>query len=189
MQLTSYTPLRTYLPQASHKASLFSGAVNTLAQLDNLLLRTGLTMRRNRKQQQPQQKAWQGTNPITQRPSSVIANGTEKPLPKAPAPQTSTKSTTESNVEKHANDRALYLISNLTVRIPERLCKVSHHRQPVTLRSELARRAPTPTGSIMLIKLHREPRQHLLLKMANNLLAFSAADLSILASLHTHLRW
>lgn len=81
-------------------------------------------MRRNRKQQPPQPKAWQGPNPITQKASAVIPNGTEKPLPKPPSSQPQTKNTAESNADKHAHDRALYLIASFTVRIPETMCDV-----------------------------------------------------------------
>ena len=87
---------------------------------ETVLPLTVLTMRRNRKQQPPPPKAWQGPNPITQRASAVIANGAEKPLPKTPSSQQpQTKSTTESNADKSAHDRALYLLASFVVRISE----------------------------------------------------------------------
>ena len=115
----NFTSNRTCLRHPS-KPHFFTGAMNTLALLDHLLLWTGLTMHRNRKQQPLPPKAWQGPNPITQKGSTVIANGTEKPLPKLPSSQSQTKSTTESSTDKHAYDRALYMIASFTVRNPER---------------------------------------------------------------------
>lgn len=83
-----------------------------------------LTARVYRKQQAPP-KAWQGPNPITQRASSTLSNGTEKPLPKLP-PQAQSKSSGDSHAEKHAHDRLLYIVAHFTVRLQEpvgiRLC-------------------------------------------------------------------
>ena len=86
-----------------------------------------LMPRRDRKQQQPPQpKAWQGPNPITQRASTANVpngtNGAEKPLPKTPAASQSQPSqqmksaAAETNGDKHAHDRALFLLANCTVR-------------------------------------------------------------------------
>ena len=84
-------------------------------------------MYRNRKQQPLQPKAWQGPNPITQRASTNIPNGTEKPLPKIPS-QAQTKSTADAHADKHAHDRALYLLANFTVSHLERVAaSVAQH--------------------------------------------------------------
>ena len=102
------------MPQAFHYASLFFCYMAERSK-NGLILFQILTMGRNRKQQQaPQPKAWTGTNPITQRASTNNTNGTEKPLPKVPS-QSQTKSSTESHSDKHAHDRALFVIANFTV--------------------------------------------------------------------------
>jgi hypothetical protein len=75
-----------------------------------------LTKNLNSKQQPPQPRAWQGPNPITQRASASTPNGTEKAVPK-PQSQAQQKNTAESNADKHAHDRALYLIASFTVRM------------------------------------------------------------------------
>lgn len=75
--------------------------------------------RATRKQQQPP-KAWQGPNPITQRASNNLPNGTEKPLPKLPSQSQSQqlKSSGDLHADKHAHDRTVFLVSQFIVRIP-----------------------------------------------------------------------
>ncbi|KAF2479994.1 hypothetical protein BDY17DRAFT_29880 [Neohortaea acidophila] len=61
----------------------------------------------------PLPRAWQGTNPITQRASTHTPNGTEKPLPKLPTnARTPGKSAANPHAEKHAHDRALFILSS-----------------------------------------------------------------------------
>ncbi|KAI6800854.1 hypothetical protein KC361_g2108 [Hortaea werneckii] len=64
----------------------------------------------NRKQQNAQPKAWQGPNPITQRASSSMSNGADNASSKL-SPQTQ-KNSGDSNADKHAHDRLLYLLAN-----------------------------------------------------------------------------
>ncbi|KAK5171388.1 poly(A)-binding protein binding protein [Saxophila tyrrhenica] len=65
----------------------------------------------NRKQSTPQPRAWQGTNPITQRASTSTPNGTHASTPKPQTPS-QLKSTADSNTEKLMQDRALFLLAN-----------------------------------------------------------------------------
>ncbi|KAK0938209.1 poly(A)-binding protein binding protein [Friedmanniomyces endolithicus] len=65
----------------------------------------------NRRSQQPQTKAWQGTNPITQRTAPGATNGTEKPLPKLP-PQAQSASKQESGADGNLHDGLLFMMGN-----------------------------------------------------------------------------
>ncbi|KAK0286738.1 poly(A)-binding protein binding protein [Friedmanniomyces endolithicus] len=65
----------------------------------------------NRRSQQPQTKAWQGTNPITQRAAPGTTNGTEKPLPKLP-PQAQNTGKQESGADRHLHDGLLFMMGN-----------------------------------------------------------------------------
>jgi len=60
----------------------------------------------------PQPRAWQGTNPITQRPASMNTNGVVNP----PRFGQSTALSAESGTPmRHLNDRMMYLLANLSV--------------------------------------------------------------------------
>lgn len=100
------------------KPQLFESCRTSLsyAQAGRMVLINELITFFYRKQQPPQPKAWQGPNPITQRASTSTPNGTEKPLPKTPV-QSRDKSLADSNADKHAHDRALYIIANFIVRL------------------------------------------------------------------------
>jgi hypothetical protein len=76
-----------------------------------------LTMPRNRKQTPTPQRAWTGTNPITQRAtnSPSLANGSDKSQPRSSA-QPQHKGNADMTAEKQANDRLLYLLAHSTVR-------------------------------------------------------------------------
>jgi hypothetical protein len=65
----------------------------------------------NRKQTPTPQRAWTGTNPITQRPtnSPSLANGSDKSQPKFP-------SQPQSSSDKQASERLLYLLAHCMVR-------------------------------------------------------------------------
>ena len=65
----------------------------------------------NRKQTPTPQRAWTGTNPITQRPtnSPSLANGSDKSQPKFP-------SQSQSSSDKQASERLSYLLAHCTVR-------------------------------------------------------------------------
>ncbi|KAK1818301.1 poly(A)-binding protein binding protein [Friedmanniomyces endolithicus] len=65
----------------------------------------------NRRSQQPQTKAWQGTNPITQRAAPSTTNGTEKPLPKLP-PQAQNTGKQESGADRHLHDGLLFMMGS-----------------------------------------------------------------------------
>jgi hypothetical protein len=68
---------------------------------------------RNRKSQP---KAWTGgSNPITQRPVNST-NGTQKPQSPVSSPSQHSKHAVETNADKHAHDRALFLFSQFVVR-------------------------------------------------------------------------
>ena len=111
----------------SHSASLFcSTSTNHLDYLQHYLEQTKLMMKRHRKSQPPQQKAWTGPNPITQRPAPVVPNGTEKSTSR-PTSQSLPKTTAETNGDKHAHDRALFLLASFTVRIPCGLLAASYY--------------------------------------------------------------
>ncbi|KAK5110100.1 hypothetical protein LTR62_006234 [Meristemomyces frigidus] len=94
----------------------FKGGSNAAKALDGARKQNGSPVDgQNRKQQQSAQpKAWQGTNPITQRPSSSMTNGTEKPLPKLPqhAQQVHHGGKAEKSADKHAHDRLLFAVAN-----------------------------------------------------------------------------
>jgi hypothetical protein len=64
-----------------------------------------------RKPSQP--RAWQGTNPITQRSANQNTNGVvNAPRPSQPAPALSGETITPM---RHLNDRMMYLLANLSV--------------------------------------------------------------------------
>jgi hypothetical protein len=72
-------------------------------------LADSITLRRK-----PPQKAWQGANPFTQRPSnSINSNGVVNTL-KANLNSTPLPSESASPM-KHLDDRMIYLLANLTV--------------------------------------------------------------------------
>lgn len=75
-----------------------------------------LTMLSDRKQTPTPQRAWTGTNPITQRPtnSPSLANGTDRSQPKFPSPSQN-KGSADATSDKHASDRLLYLLAHCTV--------------------------------------------------------------------------
>jgi hypothetical protein len=72
----------------------------------------------NRKQTPTPQRAWTGTNPITQRPtnSPSLANGSDKSQPKFPS-QPQQKGNADSSSDKQASERLLYLLAHCTVRL------------------------------------------------------------------------
>ena len=104
------------LPQASYPPHFFLYFnMDDIDPLEQFLVQMTLMMNRYRKSQPPQQKAWTGTNPITQRASAPIPNGTDKSTSR-PTSQSQPKPT-ETNGEKHAHDRALFLFASFTVRV------------------------------------------------------------------------
>jgi hypothetical protein len=72
----------------------------------------------DRKQTPTPQRAWTGTNPITQRPtnSPSLANGSDKSQPKFPS-QPQQKGPADSSSDKQASERLLYLLAHCTVRL------------------------------------------------------------------------
>lgn len=72
----------------------------------------------NRKQTPTPQRAWTGTNPITQRPtnSPSLANGSDKSQPRSSA-QPQHKGNGDLPADKQGNDRLLYLFAHSTVRL------------------------------------------------------------------------
>ena len=72
----------------------------------------------DRKQTTTPQRAWTGTNTITQRPtnSPSLANGSDKSQPKFPS-QPQQKGPADSSSDKQASDRLLYLLAHCTVRL------------------------------------------------------------------------
>jgi hypothetical protein len=75
-----------------------------------------------RKQTPTPQRAWTGTNPITQRPtnSPSLANGSDKSQPKFPS-QPQQKGTADSFSDKQASERLSYLLAHCTVRLTPKL--------------------------------------------------------------------
>ena len=135
----------------------------------------------NRKQQPPPQpNAWQGRNPITQRASTHTPNGTEKPLPKPPQALPS-KATVEPNTDKHAYDRALFILANFTVRLGRALCIAF----------------PLCNGRLKSVGLcsiltdgRRATKRHSLSRMASNIRAYSVEDVSkTMPNINTFSKW
>lgn len=76
----------------------------------------------NRKQTPTPQRAWTGTNPITQRPtnSPSLANGSDKSQPRS-STQAQHKGNGDLSADKQASDRLLYLLAHCTVRHAPRI--------------------------------------------------------------------
>jgi hypothetical protein len=91
----------------------------------------------NRKQTPTPQRAWTGTNPITQRPtnSPSLANGSDKSQQRS-STQPQHKGNGDLPADKQASDRLLYLLAHCTVRHTDNSSEPNRTATDVYIRSQ-----------------------------------------------------